>query len=110
MIFIISERDYSGLITKINRPGGRFTRYSYDKLGQIIRADYHDKSYETFSYNKNGDLMETENQSIRIKFERDRLGRIIIGFPVSMTRCKTVYRQRAVLEPIYLPNEIQWDR
>ena len=70
------ERDYSGLITKINRPGGRFTRYSYDKLGQIIRADYHDKSYETFSYNKNGDLMETENQSIRIKFERDRLGRI----------------------------------
>ncbi len=70
------ERDYSGLITKINRPGGRFTRYSYDKLGQVIRADYHDKSYETFSYNKNGALTETQNQYTKIRFERDKLGRV----------------------------------
>ena len=70
------ERDYSGLITKINRPGGKFIRYRYDKLGRIIRADYHDKSYEIFSYNKNGDLIETENPCVKISLERDSLGRI----------------------------------
>ena len=70
------ERDYSGLVTKINRPGGRFTKYRYDKLGRVIRADYHDESYETFTYNKNGALTETENQHARIKLERDALGRV----------------------------------
>lgn len=56
------ERDYSGLVTKINRPGGRYTRYCYDKLGRVIRADYYDKTYENFTYNKNGALIEAENQ------------------------------------------------
>ena len=56
------ERDYSGLVTKINRPGGRYTRYCYDKLGRVIRTDYYDKTYENFTYNKNGALIEVENQ------------------------------------------------
>ena len=47
------ERDYSGLVTKINRPRGRYTRYCYDKLGRVIRTDYYDKTYENFTYNKN---------------------------------------------------------
>ena len=42
------ERDYSGLVTKINHPGGRYTRYCYDKLGRVIRTDYYDKTYENF--------------------------------------------------------------
>ena len=33
------ERDYSGLVTKINRPGGRFTKYSYDKLGVLLETE-----------------------------------------------------------------------
>ena len=70
------ERDYSSLVTKIQRPGGRFTRYTYDKLGQVIQADYHDKSYEAFTYNKNGDLIEAQNQHITLKFERDALDRV----------------------------------
>ena len=70
------ERDYSGLVTKINRPGGRYTRYCYDKLGRVIRADYYDKTYENFTYNKNGALIEAENQYGKVKFERDSLGRI----------------------------------
>ena len=70
------ERDYSGLVTKINRPGGRYTRYCYDKLGRVIRADYYDKTYENFTYDKNGALIEAENQYGKVKFERDSLGRI----------------------------------
>ena len=70
------ERDYSGLVTKINRPGGRYTRYCYDKLGRVIRTDYYDKTYENFTYNKNGALIEAENQYGKVKFERDSLGRI----------------------------------
>ena len=70
------ERDYSGLVTKINHPGGRYTRYCYDKLGRVIRTDYYDKTYENFTYNKNGALIEVENQYGKVKFERDSLGRI----------------------------------
>ena len=72
----IYERDYSGLVTKTNRPGGRYTRYCYDKLGRVIRTDYYDKTYENFTYNKNGALIEVENQYGKVKFERDSLGRI----------------------------------
>ena len=70
------ERDYYGLVTKINHPGGRYTRYCYDKLGRVIRTDYYDKTYENFTYNKNGALIEVENQYGKVKFERDSLGRI----------------------------------
>lgn len=70
------ERDYSGLVTKINHPGGRYTRYCYDKLGRVIRTDYYDKTYENFTYNNNGALIEVENQYGKVKFERDSLGRI----------------------------------
>ena len=45
------ERDYSGLVTN-------------------------DTTYENFTYNKNGALIEAENQYGKVKFERDSLGRI----------------------------------
>ena len=70
------ELDYSGLVKKANRPGGRFTKYTYDKLCRVIRTDYHDKSYEEYVYNKNGLLTEVKNQYTAIKLERDKSGRI----------------------------------
>ena len=42
----------------------------------MIRTDYYDKTYENFTYNKNGALIEVENQYGKVKFERDSLGRI----------------------------------
>lgn len=71
------ELDYSGLVKKVKRPGGRFTQYTYDKLCRVIRADYHDNSYEEYGYNKNGMLTEVKNQYTTIKLERDKAGRII---------------------------------
>ena len=71
------ERDYSGLVTRINRPGERFTKYAYDKLGRVIRTDYYDGSFETFTYDKNGMLTGAENQDTKIGLERDVLGRVV---------------------------------
>ncbi len=73
----IYELDYSGLVKKVKRPGGRYTKYSYDKLCRVIRADYQDKSYEEYVYNKNGLLTEAKNQYTTIKLERDKAGRIL---------------------------------
>ncbi len=71
------ELDYSGLVKRVKRPGGRFTKYSYDKLCRVIRVDYQDKSYEEYVYNKNGLLTEAKNQYTTIKLERDKAGKII---------------------------------
>ena len=65
------ELDYSGLVKKVCRPGGRFTKYTYDKLCRVVRADYQDRSYEAYKYNKNGLLTEAKNQYTTIKLERD---------------------------------------
>ena len=62
---------------KVKRPGGRYTQYSYDKLCRVIRADYQDKSYEEYVYNKNGLLTEAKNQYTTIKLERDKTGKIL---------------------------------
>ena len=74
------ERDYSGLVTKINRPGGRYTRYCYDKLGRVIRTDYYDKTYENFTYNRNGAGLR-------------KSGRAGTGYLISMMNWETVFRQ-----------------
>ena len=46
-------------------------------LGNIVRADYFDGTWDTFGYNKNGDLIEAANQDTTLKFERDQSGQII---------------------------------
>ena len=66
----IYELDYSGLVKRVNRPGGRYTQYTYDKLYRVIRADYQDKSYKAYVYNKNGLLTEAKNQYTTIKLEQ----------------------------------------
>ena len=73
----IYERGLSGLVKKIVRPGDRWTKYEHDRAGNIIRADYHDKTWETFAYNKNGELIGASNQDTTVKFERDATGRIV---------------------------------
>ncbi|MFJ7839568.1 RHS repeat domain-containing protein [Lysinibacillus sphaericus] len=62
---------------KIQRPGNRWTAYQHDALGNIIRSDYYDGTWETFSYDKNGALQETENEHVTVKLERDPSGQVI---------------------------------
>ncbi|WP_181020884.1 RHS repeat-associated core domain-containing protein [Lysinibacillus sphaericus] len=62
---------------RIQRPGNLWTAYQHDALGNIIRSDYYDGTWETFSYDKNGALQETENEHITVKLERDPSGQVI---------------------------------
>ncbi len=71
------ERSLAGLVQRIQRPGDRWTAYQHDNLGNVIRADYYDDTWETFSYDKNGLLMETENKHVKVKLERDLSGQVI---------------------------------
>ena len=50
---------------------------SVSGLGNIIRADYYDDTWETFGYDKNGSLIETENEHVAVKLERDPSGQVI---------------------------------
>ncbi|MEX3745999.1 MULTISPECIES: hypothetical protein [Lysinibacillus] len=71
------ERSLAGLVQRIQRPGDRWTAYQHDGLGNIIRADYYDNTWETFGYDKNGSLIETENEHMAVKLERDPSGQVI---------------------------------
>ncbi|MFJ8460749.1 RHS repeat-associated core domain-containing protein [Lysinibacillus xylanilyticus] len=71
------ERSLAGLVQRIQRPGDRWTAYQHDGLGNIIRADYYDDTWETFGYDKNGSLIETENEHVAVKLERDPSGQVI---------------------------------
>ncbi|WP_143305675.1 RHS repeat-associated core domain-containing protein [Chitinophaga vietnamensis] len=71
------ERDSSGKVTRIHRPGQRWTEYEYDANGSITRAAHHDGSWELYSYNRNGQLIAAENEHSSVTFTRDTNGRII---------------------------------
>lgn len=72
----IYKRDQSGLVKRICRPGGRFTAYQYDKLKNVIRVDYFDKTWDKYSYNKNGELMQAVNGCATVRYERNPMGKI----------------------------------
>ena len=71
------NRDDTGKVIKVNRPGDKFTVYEYDPAGRITRIEYSDGSWEVFSYNKNGQLTEARNENSNVIFTRDAAGRII---------------------------------
>ncbi|MGN4127499.1 hypothetical protein ACMGD3_21195 [Lysinibacillus sphaericus] len=48
------ERRLAGLVQRILRPGDRWTAFQHDGLGNVIRSDYYDDTWETFGYDKNG--------------------------------------------------------
>ncbi len=71
------ERSLAGIGSEIQRPGNRWTAYQHDGLGNVIRSDYYDDTWETFGYDKNGSLIETANEHVTVKLERDPSGQVI---------------------------------
>ncbi len=71
------ERSQAGLVQRIVRPDNRWTAYQHDNLGNVIRSDYYDDTWETFGYDKNGSLIETANEHVTVKLERDPSGQVI---------------------------------
>ncbi|MCC9073884.1 DUF6531 domain-containing protein [Flavobacterium sp. F-65] len=70
------NRNLAGEVTKIDHGGGKNTEYEQDALGRVTRVDYHDGTWDTYTYNKNGQLVEATNQNVSIYLERDANGRI----------------------------------
>ncbi|NSL88408.1 hypothetical protein ECE50_016330 [Chitinophaga sp. Mgbs1] len=71
------ERDATGKLIKIQRPGKRWTEFEYDANGRLTRAEHNDGSWETYSYNRSGQLIEAVNEFSHLKFQRDKLGHIL---------------------------------
>ncbi|HEX5150763.1 MAG TPA: DUF6531 domain-containing protein [Parafilimonas sp.] len=68
-------RDSAGKVIRVNRPNNKFTDYEYDEVGRITYIRYYDSTSKKFNYANNGFLSEAENDSCKIIFERDILGR-----------------------------------
>jgi RHS repeat-associated protein len=70
------ERNPNGLVRRVERPGNRSSEYIYDNRGRLCGVEYHDGSFEQYSYNRDGLLVEARNNHSQLKITRDRQGRI----------------------------------
>lgn len=70
-------RDASGKVIRVNRPGEKFTEFEYDLAGRPTRIEYSDGSWEVYSYNRNGQLIEAANENSSVFIERDAAGRVL---------------------------------
>jgi RHS repeat-associated protein len=70
-------RDRAGKVLKVQRPANRFTEYEYDINGRITRTEHSDGSWETYSYNKDDQLIEAVNQNSKVQLNRDEGGKVI---------------------------------
>jgi RHS repeat-associated protein len=70
-------RSATGNVSRVERPGERFSEFLYDVRGRLNRVDYHDGSFERYAYNMDGLLIEAENNNSLLKITRDKQGRVI---------------------------------
>jgi len=65
----------AGRVINMKGPGGMNTSYRYHG-GRLSYVDYADGTWETYGYNKEGQLISAYNEQNRIRLERDDYGRI----------------------------------
>ncbi|MGB3609264.1 MAG: RHS repeat-associated core domain-containing protein, partial [Cellvibrio sp.] len=70
-------RDPAGRVARINRPGNRYSLFTYDAMSRPVKIFHSDGTFEDYTYSINGDLLKASNGHITTEFERDPLGRII---------------------------------
>ncbi len=71
------ERNAAGWITKVNRPGKKFIKYTHDQCGRVTEVEYSDSKKEDYIYYPSGELMQATNASSVVKFERDLINNIV---------------------------------
>ena len=71
------QRNQAGWVTKVNRPGNRYTAYEHDVAGRIQKVTYQDGSTEAFQYEK-GQLKKAVNANAQVEFVRDILGNVLV--------------------------------
>ncbi|HEY0274433.1 MAG TPA: RHS repeat-associated core domain-containing protein, partial [Chitinophaga sp.] len=69
------KRQDNGWLRKVERPGNRYTSYTYDGAGRMVRVEHSDGSWELYNYNRNGQMTEAINEYAAVYITRDMLGR-----------------------------------
>ncbi len=70
------DRDAAGKVIRLHRPANRWTEFEYDYNGRLTRAEYSDGSWQTYSYNRAGQIIEAMNEHATVRLQRDVLGRV----------------------------------
>jgi len=71
------KRDEAGRIIETVRANGLVTKYIYDLMDRVTSVNHSDGSFDKFDFRSDGELIEATNNHIKLKFERDKLGRIL---------------------------------
>lgn len=66
------ERDGAGRVTKVFRPGEKWTEYLYDGLGNILKEEQYDGATSYYTYDKDGMLIKAANDENQLEFVRDK--------------------------------------
>ena len=72
------ERDGAGRVTRVNRPGGKWTEYLYDGLDNILKEEQYDGEVSLYTYDKDGLLVKAQNAENLLEFTRDRKTGLVI--------------------------------
>jgi YD repeat-containing protein len=70
-------RDRAGRVTRVERPGSRFSSFKYDPVGRVIKVEHFDGGIERYAYRPDGELTHASNSEAALVFERDALGRVV---------------------------------
>ncbi|HTG56308.1 MAG TPA: RHS repeat-associated core domain-containing protein, partial [Niabella sp.] len=71
------QRNGNGQVTKVLRPGEKWTGYDYDSVGNIIKEEHSDGSMAAYKYDADAMLIEAINETSHVKLLRDKTGRVI---------------------------------
>ncbi|MDI1434916.1 RHS repeat-associated core domain-containing protein [Polyangium sorediatum] len=69
--------DAAGQVVKARRESGKLVTYDRDALGRVTCVRYADGTAERFAYRADGMLVEAANDTMRVSFERDAMGRVV---------------------------------
>ena len=71
------ERDAAGRVVAAIRPSGQRVEFELDGLGRRLVERFHDGSERRFEWDGHGALVAAHSQDHELRFERDRLGRVV---------------------------------
>lgn len=66
------ERDGAGRVTRVQRPGEKWTAYTYDGLDNILKEEQYDGATSIYVYDKDGMLTKAANEENQLEFIRDK--------------------------------------
>ena len=71
------ERDRAGRLSTVRATSGMVSRYTYDELDRVAAVEHSDGTGERFTHRADNTLISAENDTTRVTFERDALGRVV---------------------------------